>query len=393
MQIDPKHGTGPLSKSEVAPRYSRVNDNEIDDLREFWKQEALRASGGHGSVGKPVGLTGHSVVVPHNFRTAAEPPGAMMARNLGGSLTRMDQQSRAVSGRQDMEALLAMWSGEADVRYAVYHDDVPQDDLRHRRQQKEFIARYRAAVRSERTPVVLQRPAVAAELEAHLARRQCVAFLPVLGWNLSPVETGYFVQPWMEPGEPWPKADGIEMHLVLQLDIATLPVVVRDLLGGRGIFQFFYSPQARALNPSSQSGVLLRRVVPGSEGDLREAPPVVSDEARRMGWKSLRIKGWYAEQDLRWDPELSRVMDDIAERLKIDSDSLTPDAIWENKLLGAPAWSAHEDWPEIDGRPMTLLFQFNAEDDSTGSIFGDDEGMGHIFVDPVNPDRMLFTWG
>ena len=218
------------------------------------------------------------------------------------------------------------------------------------------------------------------------------AWVPVVaaGDPAAPVSK-YFGAPWLRQGERWPEIHGIPARFVLQLDVATLPAPMRDLLGGVGLVQFFYQTARDAWrHGDGDEHALVRLVRPDLEpgGPVPQPEDAIDDERAEeeraeepkagdprapkaiVGWEERRDLPHHQDHDaLGVDEELG----DLGEAYGAPVADGVEIALQGDKLGGWPYWTQDvEVVKDNRGKRMVPFYQVDA-----GCFFDGDKVPAH----------------
>lgn len=225
-------------------------------------------------------------------------------------------------------------------------------------------------------------------------------------------------------GTPWPEAKGQTLRQVAQFDVASLPVEAAELLGGKGLFQFFVGADY-----DEHNGAWLARVVDPTAPGSWQAGPEDAEAPRAVitGWER-RIEAPHS-QDLVEGPtalvgrRIPEAMLDALDFLGPDTcgqPRLPPEKVAEaailhgadpalaervaaaaghhdgNKLLGWPTWAQGPEWQGAPRKPMRFLFQFELGEPFSGMGLATDvlasDGHAQVFVSEDGKRRFGFAW-
>ena len=225
-----------------------------------------------------------------------------------------------------------------------------------------------------------------------------------------PTCSRYYGRPWMPKGMEWPEYDDKLMDFVLQLRVADLPRPTRELLGGKGLLLFFYSPEINfddEIPVSERLPSLVRLVNDRKPGGLRDVP----DEVPNAPLPPLRISGWTEladhpgganeEENLGIPKHLIDLWFDMDppedKKLLKDPRTLGWDIaiFYGDKLGGWPAWVQLPEIPnDANGKPMQMIYQVThgglygkAGEDVDGPTWG----TGHIFYSQ-DTGELYYGW-
>lgn len=363
--------------------------------------------------GKPLGQLSHSaraadMMVVLSTSSGRDIPRASYAVDMGTHATMDGQEFQCWQVSIDgAPMVMGLLRGETIARLGIDWKDIAgqiasmsattpsEENLG--RWRPEHAAAYRLeSERSAHRTEVFAKPEFQAALNLACGKFRKAGYRPVMrdarGKGL---EFGYFVRPWLADGEDWPHVEGEPLQAVLQLDVKSLPDRARHLLGDEGVLQFFYAPEHWDFD-HDQQGVLLRRVFPDREsGTPRDFPEEVRSIMSIWDWKPKRLVGWNEIDDINDQrPALRSAIDKLATSEGLQAYELRdrmPTPSSEDKLLGVPVFEQETRWPRILRRKMALLWQIGASNDNAPMLFAE-SGMGHVFVDPRDPDHMIFKW-
>lgn len=240
-----------------------------------------------------------------------------------------------------------------------------------------------------------------------------LCYIPQVGpENGDPHASQYFGAPWMHKDEPWPKIGGRPAQFVLQLNVSTLPHLVRSLLGEGKLLQMFYADDRVDFADDLSQMAHVRLVTSLEGGGPREQPTgiegVIGEPRAILGWASAPE---YPH------PESSVIETDFAEGVKAinklfgvdilkevgttEGEADADDTYQGDKLSGWPWWTQGDETPlDSRGEKMIPLYQLDA-----GCFFDKckhvpayapklfaAEGTGHIFVSNTDPTELKFLW-
>lgn len=246
--------------------------------------------------------------------------------------------------------------------------------------------------------------------------------------NDSPTGSRYFGSPWVNEGFTWPyTVEGQALSFIMQFNIGELPEPMRHAAGNDGLLLLFYD----LANPSwDGDGAKFYRVDLRQPGHIENPPPT------KITTPAPRPFKWGAEEtDF---PELFALEDhlDDSGRTKLRQlDAAYPgtrdpeyghedavaliqaevEEVWGSpctretaersmflrklsgdRLGGYPNWVQKPSWPTVSDRPMTLLFEWDDSDPARQGtdfeMFGFDGAIAQIFIDPLDPNNIEFTW-
>lgn len=227
------------------------------------------------------------------------------------------------------------------------------------------------------------------------------AFKPVVQeGDADPGASKYGGVPWLGAGEAWPPCPNCKspMHLVLQIDLASLPGAAQGAFGGRGLLQFFSCVSSEPLCEVdteaffAQSGAdrprakLLRVVVPEGTCGSPAAPP---DIAGAPGPKA--ITGWTACEDFPANADELEADDEI----DLDQiDDAVSEALYEacedgDKLGGWPKWIQDLEYPscpECGANMTSFVYQLQSDAENGCSFCGD--GVAYVCQCPEHPHQV-----
>jgi Domain of unknown function (DUF1963) len=225
--------------------------------------------------------------------------------------------------------------------------------------------------------------------ESPVGRFARTAFKPVVTpGDPGPMASKYGGVPWLRDGEAWPACPNCKksMHLVMQLDLATLPAAMREV-GDTGLLQFFactsskplcevdteaFFPQSGAKKPKAK---LARVVRPeGTCGSPAKAPDL--DRAP----EPKAITGWTACEDF---PQSARETD-------VEVDDAVGEALYDaceggDKLGGWPKWIQDLEYPSCPdcGEEMkSFVYQLTSDAENGCSYCGD--GVAYVCQCPTH---------
>lgn len=242
-------------------------------------------------------------------------------------------------------------------------------------------------------------------------RRDC--WLPIVeDGDGGSTDSKFSGSPWLAEGEEWPACAGCRgpMVLFLQLDLATVPVPIRDRIG-IGLLQAFFCLEADCVYGPEEAepftGTHLLRVVDpaGAPGASRSSPPGISTDIpvrRIVGWERVDDYPSMAEaEELGLDmvygkPDDHIVCKELAFSVvgNLEEYFTMPWARDNEKLGGWPCWAnvctVYPECPECGRRMDFMIFQFGYEG-HIPIMFGDG-GQGHIVCCPEHPRVLAYPW-
>ena len=237
-------------------------------------------------------------------------------------------------------------------------------------------------------------------------------------------------RPWLAKDEAHPAGrGGGPLVLALQLDLATLPLDARAVLGGEGFLQFFRDDR----NDDEKANVA-RLLASSPTNVLSDSPPVA-----RPKWTARAITGWEAFDDFPHNEDwgdlgialsdddrdgidiVNRIRDEHVDAFVRQDDTgrkiaslfaselahygIAPANLlalrryrrpaFGDKLLGWPNWEQGPGWPDDSaGVRMRYLFQieFDDEFDCALPALISTDGRGHLFRSERDPLKFAFPW-
>lgn len=213
-------------------------------------------------------------------------------------------------------------------------------------------------------------------------------YFPKINFNENSLfSSRYFGDCWLKDNERWPILGGHVALFVLQLDIKTLPLEYKNILGDSGLLQFFIRPEkCKHGNPDHY---LIRRVFPEKEsGSFHKQPEtcyVINDKEP----KSKDIELWLDCDDYSY-----------IKHTDTNKEYINKNPYQGDKLGGFPFFYKKYKIPKDSlGDEMIFLYQLDMGTPlngislaihAPGLISG--QGTAHLFVSKNNLDEYYFNW-
>lgn len=211
--------------------------------------------------------------------------------------------------------------------------------------------------------------------------------------------------PWLRPNEPVPLCPHCqrEFHLILQLDLCSLPESFRVPSENQHLLQFFScigdEPLCAVEGKSWEafSPVSLVRVITSDEHMVLPDRSVMSEDLYRthlekkacvyptktiLGWKLTDDYPGYVERERlgRWKEEY------------FDSDPLKGYPLAGEKLGGWPCWIQWVEYPNCPQCKKEMEFLFQIDSNRTLMHQWGDLGCGYITRCPIHKEELAFSW-